>query len=76
MDRAMQAKNLVIGFLLFFLGIGLSAYSLPLPTFAGMTGSIIVIFYAVDKFKREKSDSNAEILLDLRRHCIMQTAMH
>lgn len=36
-------KNLVIGFLLLLLGIGLSEYSLPLSILAGMAGIVMII---------------------------------
>ena len=51
-------KNLVIGFLLLFLGIGLSEYSLPLSILAGVAGIVMMILYAAGKLKREDSETN------------------
>lgn len=52
-------KNLVIGFLLLLLGIGLSEYSLPLSVLAGVAGIIMMILYVADKFKRNTSETSA-----------------
>ena len=52
-------KNLVIGFLLLFLGIGLSEYSLPLSILAGMAGIVMMILYAAGKLKRNTSETSA-----------------
>ena len=49
-------KNLVIGFLLLFLGIGLSERSLPLSILAGVAGIVMMILYAVGKLKRGSSE--------------------
>ena len=49
-------KNLVIGFLLLFLGIGLSEYSLPLSILAGVAGIVMMILYAAGKLKRNTSE--------------------
>ena len=51
-------KNLVIGFLLLLLGIGLSEYSLPLSILAGVAGIVMMILYAAGKLKREDSETN------------------
>ena len=52
-------KNLVIGFLLLLLGIGLSEYSLPLSVFAGVAGIVVMILYAASKLKRNTSETSA-----------------
>ena len=52
-------KNLVIGFLLLFLGIGLSECSLPLSIFAGVAGIVMMILYAMGKLKRNTSGTSA-----------------
>ena len=52
-------KNLVIGFLLLFLGIGLSEYSLLLSILAGVAGIVMMILYAAGKLKRNISDTSA-----------------
>lgn len=52
-------KNLVIGFLLLFLGIGLSEYSLPLSVLAGVAGIVMMILYAAGKLKRNTSETSA-----------------
>ena len=52
-------KNLVIGFLLLFLGIGLSEYSLPLSILAGVAGIVMMILYAASKLKRNTSETSA-----------------
>lgn len=52
-------KNLVIGFLLLFLGIGLSEYSLPLSVLAGVTGIVMMILYAAGKLKRNTPETSA-----------------
>ena len=52
-------KNLVIGFLLLFLGIGLSEYSLPLSILAGVAGIVMMILYAAGKLKRNTSETSA-----------------
>ena len=52
-------KNLVIGFLLLFLGIGLSEYSLPLSILAGMAGIVMMILYAAGKLKRNTPETSA-----------------
>ena len=52
-------KNLVIGFLLLFLGIGLSEYSLLLSIFAGVAGIVMMILYAAGKLKRNTSETSA-----------------
>ena len=57
-------KNLVIGFLLLLLGIGLSEYSLPLSILAGVAGIVMMILYAVGKLKRE--DSETKVLPEQR----------
>ena len=57
-------KNLVIGFLLLFLGIGLSEYSLPLSVLAGVAGIVMMILYAAGKLKRE--DSETKVLPEQR----------
>lgn len=49
-------KNLVIGFLLLFLGIGLSERSLPLSILAGVAGIVMMILYAMGKLKRGSSE--------------------
>lgn len=51
-------KNLVIGFLLLFLGIGLSEYSLLLSIFAGVAGIVMMILYAAGKLKRNTSETS------------------
>ena len=57
-------KNLVIGFLLLLLGIGLSEYSLPLSILAGVAGIVMMILYAAGKLKRE--DSETKVLPEQR----------
>ena len=57
-------KNLVIGFLLLLLGIGLSEYSLPLSILAGVAGVVMMILYAAGKLKRE--DSGTKVLPEQR----------
>lgn len=52
-------KNLVIGFLLLFLGIGLSEYSLPLSVLAGVAGIVMMILYAAGKLKRNTPETSA-----------------
>ena len=52
-------KNLVIGFLLLFLGIGLSEYSLPLSILAGVAGIVMMILYAAGKLKRNTPETSA-----------------
>ena len=52
-------KNLVIGFLLLLLGIGLSEYSLPLSVLAGVAGIVVMILYAASKLKRNTSEKTA-----------------
>ena len=52
-------KNLVIGFLLLLLGIGLSEYSLPLSVFAGVAGIVVMILYAASKLKQNTSETSA-----------------
>ena len=52
-------KNLVIGFLLLFLGIGLSENSLPLSILAGVAGIVMMILYAASKLKRNTSETSA-----------------
>ena len=52
-------KNLVIGFLLLFLGIGLSGDSLPLSILAGVAGIVMMILYAAGKLKRNTSETSA-----------------
>ena len=52
-------KNLVIGFLLLLLGIGLSEHSLLLSIFAGVAGIVIMILYAASKLKRNTSETSA-----------------
>ena len=52
-------KNLVIGFLLLLLGIGLSEHSLLLSIFAGVAGIIMMILYAASKLKRNTSETSA-----------------
>ena len=52
-------KNLVIGFLLLLLGIGLSEYSLPLSILAGVAGIVMMILYAAGKLKRNTSETSA-----------------
>ena len=52
-------KNLVIGFLLLFLGIGLSEHSLLLSIFAGVAGIVMMILYAASKLKRNTSETSA-----------------
>ena len=49
-------KNLVIGFLLLFLGIGLSGDSLLLSILAGVAGIVMMILYAMGKLKRSSSE--------------------
>lgn len=52
-------KNLVIGFLLLLLGIGLSEHSLLLSIFAGVAGIVMMILYAAGKLKRNTSETSA-----------------
>ena len=52
-------KNLVIGFLLLLLGIGLSEHSLLLSIFAGVAGIGMMILYAASKLKRNTSETSA-----------------
>ena len=52
-------KNLVIGFLLLFLGVGLSEHSLLLSIFAGVAGIGMMILYAAGKLKRNTSETSA-----------------
>lgn len=52
-------KNLVIGFLLLLLGIGLSEHSLLLSIFAGVAGIVMMILYAASKLKRNTSETSA-----------------
>ena len=52
-------KNLVIGFLLLFLGIGLSGDSLLLSILAGVAGIVMMILYAAGKLKRNTSETSA-----------------
>ena len=52
-------KNLVIGFLLLLLGIGLSEHSLLLSIFAGVAGIGMMILYAAGKLKRNTSETSA-----------------
>ena len=52
-------KNLVIGFLLLFLGIGLSGDSLLLSILAGVAGIVMMILYAASKLKRNTSETSA-----------------
>lgn len=52
-------KNLVIGFLLLLLGIGLSEHSLLLSIFAGVAGISMMILYAASKLKRNTSETSA-----------------
>lgn len=52
-------KNLVIGFLLLFLGIGLSEQSLLLSVLAGVAGIVMMILYAAGKLKRNTSETSA-----------------
>ena len=54
-----STKNLVIGFLLLLLGIGLSEHSLLLSIFAGVAGIVIMILYAASKLKRNTSETSA-----------------
>lgn len=51
-------KNLVIGFLLLLLGIGLSEHSLLLSIFAGVAGIVMMILYAAGKLKRNTSETS------------------
>lgn len=51
-------KNLVIGFLLLLLGIGLSEHSLLLSIFAGVAGIVMMILYAASKLKRNTSETS------------------
>ena len=69
-------KNLVIGFLLLFLGIGLSEYSLPLSILAGVAGIVMMILYAAGNLKRE--DSETKVLPEQRHGEIenLQCALH
>ena len=57
-------KNLVIGFLLLLLGIGLSEHSLLLSIFAGVAGIVMMMLYAASKLKRE--DSETKVLPEQR----------
>ena len=57
-------KNLVIGFLLLLLGIGLSEHSLLLSIFAGVAGIVMMILYAAGNLKRE--DSETKVLPEQR----------
>lgn len=52
-------KNLVIGFLLLFLGIGLSGDSLLLSILAGVAGIVMMILYAASKLKQNTSETSA-----------------
>ena len=52
-------KNLVIGFLLLLLGIGLSEHSLLLSVLAGVAGIVMMILYAAGKLKRNTSETSA-----------------
>ena len=52
-------KNRVLGFLLLFLGIGLSEYSLLLSIFAGVAGIVMMILYAAGKLKRNTPETSA-----------------
>lgn len=52
-------KNLVIGFLLLLLGIGLSEQSLLLSVLAGVAGIVMMILYAAGKLKRNTSETSA-----------------
>lgn len=52
-------KNLVIGFLLLLLGIGLSEHSLLLSIFAGVAGIVMMILYAAGNLKRNTSETSA-----------------
>ena len=52
-------KNLVIGFLLLLLGIGLSGDSLLLSILAGVAGIVMMILYAASKLKQNTSETSA-----------------
>ena len=69
-------KNLVIGFLLLLLGIGLSEHSLLLSIFAGVAGIVMMILYAAGNLKRE--DSETKVLPEQRHGEIenLQCALH
>lgn len=69
-------KNLVIGFLLLLLGIGLSEHSLLLSIFAGVAGIVMMILYAAGKLKRE--DSETKVVPEQRYGEIenLQCALH
>lgn len=55
-------KNLVIGFLLLFLGIGLSGDSLLLSILAGVAGIVMMILYAASKLKQNTSEIKCCVL--------------
>ena len=64
-------KNLVIGFLLLLLGIGLSEHSLLLSIFAGVAGIVMMILYAAGNLKRE--DSETKVLPEQRHGEVEQS---
>ena len=69
-------KNLVIGFLLLLLGIGLSEQSLLISVLAGVAGIVMMILYAAGNLKRE--DSETKVLPEQRHGEIenLQCALH